>query len=289
MQEKTQSKKDALFELLGLIVGCLSMSIGINAFLKPHTIAPGGLSGLSVVLNKVTGIDVAVIMLLISVPLILFTFKIMGAKNSMKTLFGTVVFAALVQATDKISYMNIASDTLLSALAGGVLVGLALGILFKADASTGGTDLIALILSKKFPNMKPTQFMSFLDGMVVISSGIVNHSIETGLYSGVALLVIVKIADIVMEGFESSKAFFIITKNPEELKFAITRELDRGLTILNARGGYTDEERDVFLVVLNHKRQETGLKKVVKRIDPKAFLMVTDVHEVLGKGFRDFE
>lgn len=284
-----ESKKSAILEFFGLILGCISMSVGINAFLKPHTIAPGGLSGLSVVLNKVTGIPVSVIMLIIGVPLVLLTFKIMGVKNSMKTLFGTLLFSFMVQATDGLSRMNLTHDALLSAIAGAVLIGLALGIMFKVDASTGGTDLIALILSKKFPNLKPTQFMSCLDGMVVISAGIVNRSIETALYSGLALFIIVKIADIVMEGFESSKAFFIISEKEEELRSAITSELDRGLTIINARGGYTNQNKDLFLVVLNNKRQKNGLKKLVKRIDPKAFLIVTDVHEVLGNGFKEIE
>ena len=284
-----ESKKSAILEFFGLILGCISMSVGINAFFKPHTIAPGGLSGLSVVLNKVTGIPVSVIMLIIGVPLVLLTFKIMGVKNSMKTLFGTLLFSFMVQATDGLSRMNLTHDALLSAIAGAVLMGLALGIMFKFDASTGGTDLIALILSKKFPNLKPTQFMSCLDSMVVISAGIVNRSIETALYSGLALFIIVKIADIVMEGFESSKAFFIISEKEEELRSAITSELDRGLTIINARGGYTNQNKDLFLVVLNNKRQENGLKKLVKRIDPKAFLIVTDVHEVLGNGFKEIE
>lgn len=284
-----ESKKSAILEFFGLILGCISMSVGINAFLKPHTIAPGGLSGLSVVLNKVTGIPVSVIMLIIGVPLVLLTFKIMGVKNSMKTLFGTLLFSFMVQATDGLSRMNLTHDALLSAIAGAVLMGLALGIMFKFDASTGGTDLIALILSKKFPNLKPTQFMSCLDSMVVISAGIVNRSIETALYSGLALFIIIKTADIVMEGFESSKAFFIISEKEEELKSAITSELNRGLTIINARGGYTNQNKDLFLVVLNNKRQESSLKKLVKRIDPKAFLIVTDVHEVLGNGFKEIE
>lgn len=284
-----ESKKSAILEFFGLILGCISMSVGINAFFKPHTIAPGGLSGLSVVLNKVTGIPVSVIMLIIGVPLVLLTFKIMGVKNSMKTLFGTLLFSFMVQATDGLSHMNLTHDALLSAIAGAVLMGLALGIMFKFDASTGGTDLIALILSKKFPNLKPTQFMSCLDSMVVISAGIVNRSIETALYSGLALFIIVKTADIVMEGFESSKAFLIISEKEEELKSAITSELNRGLTIINARGGYTNQNKDLFLVVLNNKRQENGLKKLVKRIDPKAFLIVTDVHEVLGNGFKEIE
>lgn len=113
-------------------------------------------------------------------------------------------------------------------ISGGLLVGIGLGIMFRSDASTGGTDLIALILSKKFPNFKVINLLSGLDGTIVIASGIVNNSIETALYSGRALLVIVKIADIIVEGFNSSRAFYIISDQPEKVRTAITGELNRG-------------------------------------------------------------
>ncbi|HIE4742379.1 TPA: YitT family protein [Clostridioides difficile] len=283
-----KQKSPILLEMLGLFLGCISMSIGINMFLKPHTIAPGGLSGLSLVLNKVTGLPVSAIMLIIGVPLVILAFRIMGTKNSLKTLFGTVVFSAIVQLTDPLSKLRFTNDLLLSSIAGGILVGIGLGIMFKSDASTGGTDLIALILSKKFPGIKATKFMSCLDGMVVISSGIVNRSLETALYSGIALCVLIKIADMIMEGFDHSKAFFIIYDEPESLRQAITEELDRGLTILDGKGGYTRENKEVLLVVVS-KKQELYLKRLVKRTDPTAFVIVTDVHEVLGEGFKNLE
>ncbi|EQH82692.1 hypothetical protein QMU_1963 [Clostridioides difficile DA00310] len=135
-----KQKSPILLEMLGLFFGCISMSIGINMFLKPHTIAPGGLSGLSLVLNKVTGLPVSAIMLIIGVPLVILAFRIMGTKNSLKTLFGTVVFSAIVQLTDPLSKLRFTNDLLLSSIAGGILVGIGLGIMFKSDASTGGTD-----------------------------------------------------------------------------------------------------------------------------------------------------
>lgn len=278
-------KLPILIEMSGLVLGCISMSIGINAFLKPHTIAPGGLSGLSLLINKVTGIQVSVAMMIIGVPLVLMAFRTLGLKNSLKTLFGTVLFSAIIQLTDPLSRMHFTEDLILSAISGGLLVGIGLGIMFRSDASTGGTDLIALILSKKFPNFKVTNLLSGLDGTIVIASGIVNNSLETALYSGIALLVIVKIADIIVEGFNSSRAFYIISDQPEKVRTAITGELNRGLTILDGKGGYTKTSKEILLVVVT-KKQELFLNRLVMDVDPEAFVIVSDVKEVYGKGFK---
>ncbi|SDL80350.1 YitT family protein [Romboutsia lituseburensis] len=277
-----------IIEFLGLVVGCISMAVGINTFLKPHTIAPGGLSGLSVVLNKVTGISISTMMLLIGVPLVIFAFKILGAKNSVKTLIGTILFSLIVNITSPLANLGATNDLLLSSISGAILLGIGIGIMFRVDASTGGTDLIALILSKKFPGIKPTKFMICLDAFVVISSGIASQNIEIALYSAIALYVVVKVADAIMEGFDYSKAFFIISNHADDIKSVITRELDRGLTILDGRGGYTNEEKQVLLVVVS-KNQEVYLKKLVKTADPSAFIIVSNVHEVLGEGFKKLE
>lgn len=283
-----KEKKTSIVEFVGLTIGCVSMAIGINTFLKPHTIAPGGLSGLSVVLNKITGISVSTIMLLIGVPLVIFAFKILGAKNSIKTLIGTVMFSIIVNITSPLANIGATNDLLLSSISGAILLGIGIGIMFRCDASTGGTDLIALILSKKFPGIKPTKFMICLDIFVVISSGIASQNIEIGLYSAIALYIIVKIADALIEGFDYSKAFFIISNHADGIKAVITKELDRGLTILDGRGGYTDEAKQVLLVVVS-KNQEIYLKKLVKSADPSAFIIVSNVHEVLGEGFKRLE
>ena len=283
----TKEKSTSLVEVLGLLIGCISLSIGINMFFKPHTIAPGGLSGLSVVLNKVTGISVSTIMLLIGVPLVIFAFKILGTKNSIKTLVGAVLLPVIISITSPLSDMSITNDLLLSAISGAILVGIGIGTIFRVDGSTGGTDLIGLILSKKFPGIKPTKFMMCLDAFVVISSGIASKNIETALYSAIALYIIVKVADAIMESFDYSKAFFIISNEADDLRNVITNELGRGLTILDGRGGYTDEKKQVLLVVVS-KNQEIHFKKVVKSTDPNAFIIVSTVHEVLGEGFKEF-
>lgn len=277
--------KDFLLQSLGLVVGCIFMSIGINMFFKPYTIAPGGLSGLSLVLGKLTGLPIPVVMLAIGIPLVIFSIKVLGVKDSIKTLIGMTVFSIVLGVTSSLSNFDVTKDVLLCSISGALCLGIGLGIVLKMDASTGGTDLIALMLNRAFPSIPLSKFMVILDGMVVISAGIASKNLETALYSGVALYIIVKIVDAIVSGLNYSKAFMIISNESDILRDGITKELDRGVTFLQGKGGYTNEDKNVLLVVVS-KKQEVHLKKVIKNIDPSAFIIVSDVHEVLGQGFK---
>lgn len=277
--------KDFLFQSLGLLVGSIFMSVGINMFFKPYTIAPGGLSGLSLVLGKLTGLPIPVVMLAIGIPLVIFSIKILGIKDSIKTLIGMTVFSIILGITSSLSNFDVTKDVLLCSISGALCLGVGLGIVLKMDASTGGTDLIALMLNRAFPNIPLAKFMIILDGMVVISAGFASKNLETALYSGVALYIVVKIVDAIVSGLNYSKAFMIISNQSDILRDGITKELDRGVTFLQGKGGYTNEDKNVLLVVVS-KKQEVHLKKVIKNIDPSAFIIVSDVHEVLGEGFK---
>lgn len=282
---KEKGFRGFIFESIGLVLGCIFMSIGINMFLKPYTIAPGGLSGLSMVVGKVTGLPMSIVMLVIGIPLIVFSVKILGIKNSIKTLIGMSVFSAILSITSYLSNVHVTEDVLLCSISGALCLGIGLGIILKMDASTGGTDLIALMLNKVFPNVPLSKFMVMLDGMVVISAGLASKNLETALYSGVALYIIVKLVDAIVSDFNYSKAFMIISNEPNVLRDGITREIKRGVTFLQGKGGYTNEDKNVLLVVVS-KNEEVHLKKVIKNIDPSAFIIVSDVHEVLGEGFK---
>lgn len=277
--------KSLALESIGLIFGCIFMSVGINMFLKPYTIAPGGLSGLSVVIGKLTGLPISVVMMGIGIPLVIFSVKILGIKDSIKTLIGMTVFSLILSITSPLSNAHVTEDVLLCAISGALCLGVGLGIVLKMDASTGGTDLIALMLNKVFPSVPISKFMVMLDGMVVISAGIASKNLETALYSGVALYIIVKLVDAIVSDFDYSKAFMIISNQPDNLRDGITKEVKRGVTFLQGKGGYTNEDKNVLLVVVS-KNEEVHLKKVIKSIDPCAFIIVSDVHEVLGEGFK---
>ena len=283
-----KKNKDILIQYIGLIIACIIMAVGLNMFLVPKTIAPGGLSGLSVVISKLTGFPVSNILFTISTPLLLFSVKILGKKDAIKTFIGMAILTLSLKVTEPLSTISLTDNTLLAAISGSILVGLSLGILFRIDASTGGTDLIALMLNRIIPSIPVSKCLSMIDGTVVVLAGVVNMNFETGLYSAIALYIMVKIIDTITAGFDYAKAFFIITEKKDVLQEAII-ELNRGITILDAKGGYTNEDKNVMLVVVNQKKQEVALKKMVKELDEKSFIIVTDVYEVLGKGFKSID
>ena len=283
-----KKNKDILIQYIGLIIACMIMAVGLNMFLVPKTIAPGGLSGLSVVISKLTGFPVSNILFTISTPLLLFSVKILGKKDAIKTFIGMAILTLSLKVTEPLSTISLTDNTLLAAISGSILVGLSLGILFRIDASTGGTDLIALMLNRIIPSIPVSKCLSMIDGTVVVLAGVVNMNFETGLYSAIALYIMVKIIDTITAGFDYAKAFFIITEKKDVLQEAIL-ELNRGITILDAKGGYTNEDKNVMLVVVNQKKQEVALKKMVKELDEKSFIIVTDVYEVLGKGFKSID
>ena len=188
--------------------------------------------------------------------------------------------------TAPLATISVTQDVLLSAISGAILLGIGLGIVFSVDGSTGGTDLIALMVNRVIPSLPVSKCLTIIDGMVVLSAGIANGNIETGLYSAIALYIIVKVIDAIISGFDYSKAFMIITEDRDELKEAIVNDIKRGVTILDGKGGYTNNDKSILLVVVNNKKQEVSLKKLIKKVDPSAFIIVSDVHEVLGEGFK---
>ena len=274
-----KSTNNIIIEFLGLIIGCIFMGVGLNMFFKPYTIAPGGLSGLSLVISKFTGLSVSIIMLIIGIPLL-------GKKDAIKTFIGMIILSAVLKITEPLSTISATQDVLLSAISGAILLGIGLGIVFSVDGSTGGTDLIALMVNRAIPSLPVSKCLTIIDGMVVLSAGIANKDIETGLYSAIALYIIVKVIDAIISGFNYSKAFMIITENRDERKEAIVNDVNRGVTIIDGKGGYTNNDKSILLVVVNNKKQEVHLKKFIKKVDPNAFIIVSDVHEVLGEGFK---
>ena len=148
-----------IIEALGMIIGCILASIGLNMFFSPHTIAPGGLSGLSVVLSKISGLSVSMIMLMLGIPLVFFSIKILGKKDAVKTLIGMFLLSFCINLTSPLSQVTVTNDVLLAAITGAIILGLGLGIIFRVDGSTGGTDLIALMINKAITPGEITDYM----------------------------------------------------------------------------------------------------------------------------------
>ena len=274
-----------LNEIIILIVGCLFMGISINMFLNPHNIAPGGLTGVSIIINTLTGVPIWLVNISFDIPLFLFAFKILGKKDATKTLLGIIFLTTSLKITENLGSFQVTDDVLLSAISGGIILGVALGLIFRINGSTGGTDLIGVLANRFLPNLSIPTLMGFADACVVILSGIVSRNIEIALYSAITLYIIVKVSNVIVEGLNTSASFMIVSDKYLEIGDIIMNELERGATILKGQGLYTRSDKNVLLVVVS-KKEVITLKKLVKNTDPEAFIIITDIFEALGEGFK---
>ncbi len=283
-----KKRYNIFFEYMGITVGCFIMALGLIMFLEPNTIAPGGVSGLAIVLKKITGIPIDVTTLVVNIPLFVVGIIVLGKSFGVKTAYGTGILIVALRILTIVfgGTINATTDLLLASIYGGVIMGVGIGIVFKSGGTTGGTDLGGAILNKFIPGLSISKLMMMIDLIIVAAAGIVNKNVETSLYSIICLYVLVKVADFIVEGLNYAKGFSIITDYPEEVGNAIINNLDRGVTSLEGKGMYTGNKKNVLICVVN--RSQVGkLKKIVYEIDKKAFIMVTNIHEVLGEGFTE--
>lgn len=271
-------------DYVGIAVGCILTAIALDMFLVPNKIAAGGTSGMAIVLHHMFGWPVGLTMLALEIPLFLAGIKILGARFGINTIFGALVLSF---ATDILaSYLPVlTTDTLLNSLYGGVLSGVGMGIVFKFKGTTGGTDHVAAIANKLL-RVRVGQALLVTDFCVITVAGIAFHSAEAALYAIITLFVTAQIIDLVQEGASSSRAFFIMTSQPQKVSDVIMCELGRGVTLFQAKGGFTGQDREVVLSVVSAS-EISRMKDIVYQIDPKAFVIVTDAHEVLGEGFTE--
>ena len=272
-----------LFSYIAIAVGSVLLAVGLQYFLAPNTIAPGGVTGFAIVIETLTNFPIYITNLAINIPLFIFGAKYLGRSRAIRTAFSTLVLSISLKYLPE---MTLTHDLLLSSLFGGVISGIGLGFVFKFDGTTGGSDLAGAILNKKFPGLSIANFMLVIDLGVVLFAGLVERQIETALYSIIALYVSVKVIDMVLEGVGYLKGFYIITDKPDEIADVLMAELDRGVTALKGRGMYSKEDKEVLLCVVP-RAQFTRVKDIVKELDPKAFVMVAEMYEAVGEGFKE--
>ena len=274
-------KYERALEYINVIIGSAIIALAFNFFLLPNQIASGGVSGISTILLSVFGWEPAFVQWAFNIPLFIAGVVLLGKQFGVKTLIGTIFLPFVVFLTKDIDPWT--NDALLGALFGGIVVGLGLGIVFRGNGSTGGTDLAAQIITK-YTGLTLGTSVVLIDGLIVLSAALV-FDIERGLYALIALYVTSKTIDLVQVGFGRSKTAMIITNRQEEVREGILNKIDRGVTKLSAYGGFTDNERPVLMCVVD-QREFTKLKQLVKSLDPSAFVVVMDASEVLGEGFK---
>ena len=272
--------RELLMAYVQIVLGCLIGGAAYPLFLTPNLIAPGGLTGVSTILYKFTSWPVGVTSLLMNIPLFLIGYRSVGLVFVFRSLLATVLFSLSI---DLLQFPPLTDDPLLASLFGGILLGIGLGLILRGGATTGGTDMVARMVHRRFPSITVGMFLFALDFVVVVAAGITLGSGEA-LYALICIAVSSKVIDMVMVGLTANKACFIMSTQWEAISERILHEMDRGVTQLRARGGWSKEERPVVLCVVS-RSELPAIKDVVRETDENAFMFVTEAFEALGEGF----
>ncbi|MNJ47012.1 hypothetical protein D3C77_421570 [compost metagenome] len=269
-----------VIDTLMILVGSFITALAFNLFLVPSDIASGGVSGLSIIAKSLFNIEPAYTQWALNIPLFVAGLVLLGRYYALRSLLGTVVLPLFVFLTK--DWIAPTTDPLLASLYGGIGVGLGLGLVFRGRGSTGGLSILAQII-QKYSGLSLSLCVVLMDGLVIVLAGIV-LSPEKALYALIGLYITGKFIDMIELGFNYTKVAYIIADKTDEISDAVLHHLDRGLTKLSAQGGYTGDNRTVLMVVVGQS-EVTRLKTLVQTLEPTAFVIITNAHEVLGEGF----
>ncbi len=268
------------------ILGSTLFALGFALFLAPNSINTGGISGLAMVLVEVLGFgSVGSLSILVNLPLFVLGGLKIGRRFFAGSLLGMLLSSVLIDAFSGLSFAT--PEPLLGVLYGGVICGLGLGVVFVSGTSTGGSDILVRLLKLRYRNVPIGQISMIFDGLVVILTGIAFQDVSKALYSGVTVFLCGKMVDAVVYKFDYSKVALIISPAYEAIAGEIGKKLDRGATFLHAEGSYSGNSTKVVLVAVK-KQQLAELTELVSELDPDAFIIVQEAHQVLGDGFKRY-
>lgn len=285
IKEKLFSKKWFIAYSL-IAVGAFIMAAGFVLFITPYKIVPGGVYGVSIVLHHLFGTPVGLIALCFDIPLTILGIKVLGPRFGIKTVVGFVLTAGFV---DLLTYLwgeqpLVENDALLSSIFGGVFIGLGLGMIFKAKATSGGSDIIAMIISK-YTRLPLGQLMIVVDSAIVLVGVVAFQDWKIPLYSLIVIFITGRVVDVVLQGISYDKTLFIVSEKPKELRDKIINDLNRGGTFIEGKGMYSGNERTIIYTAVS-RRELAMLQDFINHTDPNAFMTVINANEILGNGFK---
>ncbi len=295
--EKLFSKK-WFFSYSKIIIGSFILAAGFVLFISPNKIVPGGVFGIAIVLHYITkdifsfapeGLPIGLTGLILNIPLTIIGIKVLGPRFGFKTVLGFVLTSVFM---DGLTYFRgdaplVQGDALLSSVFGGVLVGFGLGLIFKSKATSGGSDIIAMIIAK-YTKLPLGQLMIYVDSVIVLVGLIAFKDWKIPLYSWIVIFITGKVIDVVIEGISYEKSLFIISEKHKAIRDKIIIDLNRGGTYIQGKGMYDNSDRPVIFTVVN-RRELAILESFIHEVDPNAFLTVYDANEIIGKGFKSLK
>lgn len=284
---------------LGVLLGSFLIALAYVLFNTPYNITPGGVYGLAIVINHfLPDFMVGTIGLTLDIPLLIISFIIFGHGSGFKTIASALVLPIMMNALTMLvggtdpavildGKIDLTNDMLLASIFGGILTGVGLGVIVKSKATSGGTDVIGMIMTK-YLKMPFSKSMLIVESCVIVSGLVVFGNWTLPLYSLISLFITSKLIDVIIDGTSTDKLLFIISEKHEEIKHYILTDLDRGGTYLKASGMYTKSDKMVIFVVIS-RNQLPLIRDVIKSLDNKAFMTVVNAHEIMGDGFKGFE
>ena len=262
-------------------------AVGFNWFYVPNDIALGGITGVGQIINAILPwAPIGTVVIILNIPLFILGWRLLGGHLLLSSLYAMAVSSVFIDIVNSIWTFE-PMDSMLACVFGGVLMGASLGMVFQQGATTGGTDLIARLLKLKITWLPMGKLLIATDMVVIVASAIAFGSVYSALYGVVALYIAGIVMDRMLYGLDSAKVAYIISDRFKEIADTLVNDLDRGVTILQGQGAYSGAEKKVLMCAFK-QRQIVSIKKMVKELDPSAFIIVCDAHEVLGDGFREY-
>lgn len=283
-------KRNPVIAYIMILLGTGIMGLAIKCIYDPISLVTGGFTGIAILIKKISevfidgGLPLWFTNLALNIPVFLIAMRVKGKRFIGRTAVATTLLSAWLYVIPEIDLVN--GDFTLASIFGGVLTGIGLGLIFWANATTGGTDMVSALIQIKMRHYSIAQILQVMDGIVVLV-GLYVFGLQPTLYAVVAIFIVSKVTDTMLEGMKFSKAAYIITERYEEVAQAIMTELDRGVTGLEARGMYSGERKCMLYCVVS-KKEIVMLKELIAKIDKNAFVIVGDVREVLGEGFIEY-
>ena len=275
--------KKAYIDFIQIICGTGIMALGVALFLVPNKLSTGGFSGIATIFYYLFNLPVGTSMFVLTVPLFIISFFKLGKSTFIKGIIGTFFLAIFIDLLEKM--LPLTNDRFLACIYGGILVGAGTSFILKANASTGGSDLLSQIIRKYKPDVKNGTIIVITDTIIVTLNVLIFREIEIALYSAIAIFIMGKTIDIFLEGIYFTKTVYIVSDKYNEIASEIGNKVHRGTTGLYAKGMYTNEEKMLLLCVVG-RNEVTKIQKIVKEIDNNAFLIISNAREVFGKGFK---
>lgn len=281
-----KTKAKLFLQLVTISLGCVAYAAGLILFLNPNDLAPGGVSGVSIMLNRFIPVEVGTLILLFNIPLLIIAFIKFGAKFTAMTAFATALSSTIMDLMGAFLPPDYAvtKDKLLAGIFGGALMAFGMGVIFRAGGTTGGSDIIIRLLRRKFRHLKTSTIFLITDCIIVGVSALVFGNIEAALYAGIALAVNSTVLDFVLYGSNGARMIFIVTERPDEINKVLTEKVNTGSTVIKGEGAYTGREKTILMVVAK-KHRFPKIRDAVGAADPNSFMIVSSASEIFGNGY----